>query len=267
MHRLFALFLLVGCTAQSAPTPPGSLPGTRFTSAGALPDDDLATALLAEDAPKPLSDRPRSRSYAEVEGDIEARRKELGREWMNAPAADKVSVRDEARDYLARTIRQDLIPPWYGTPWEFYGTSQTPGEGSIACGYFVSTVLQDAGLRVARVQLAQQASEHIVRTFADRGEVAYTYGRAPLEVVRDVKKRGAGLYSIGLDYHVGLLSWDGEGPVEMCHSSVLAPGTVICEDAVQAEAMLSHVHVLGPVLSDRVVEAWIKGKGVPTALP
>ena len=29
---------------------------------------------------------------------------------------------------------------WMGTPWDFSGTSQVPRKGSIACGYFVSTV-------------------------------------------------------------------------------------------------------------------------------
>jgi hypothetical protein len=45
-------------------------------------------------------------------------------------------------------------------------TSETPGRGEIACGYFVSTVLRDAGFGVERVRLAQQASERIVRTLS-----------------------------------------------------------------------------------------------------
>jgi len=233
----------------------------------------LAPAFEDQDRPKSLMDRPLRPqppadpplSYNEVREQLDADRRALGRRWMSDD--DRDSVLDEARELLRATIREDLIPPWYGTTWAFYGTSQTPGQGTIACGYFVSTVLKHAGVRVHRVQLAQQASEHIVRTFADPAEVDYTSGRTPLEIVREVKARGAGLYVIGLDYHVGLLSWDGDGRVELCHSSVLPPSTVVCEDAARADAMVSHVHVLGPLLTDRVVEAWIEGKGVPTALP
>ena len=72
---------------------------------------------------------------------------------------------------LLDTVRDELIPPWVGTEWAFYGTTQTPGEGEIACGYFVSTVLRDAGVKVERVKLAQQASEYIVKTFAEAEHV------------------------------------------------------------------------------------------------
>ncbi len=258
---------LVGVLALSLRLP------TRAEAPDA-PRDLLAPAFEDTDRPKPLGHRPRARprppadpplSYDEVRERLEHARLDLGRRWMSDEA--DAAVLADAREVLRSTVRDELIPPWYGTEWAFYGTSQTPGRGTIACGYFVSTLAKHAGLRVHRVQLAQQASEHIVRTFADPADVSYTSGRAPLQIVRDIKQRGAGLYVVGLDYHVGILSWDGEGRVELCHSSVLAPGTVLCEDAARSEAMVSHVHVVGPLLSDRIVEAWLEGKGVPTALP
>lgn len=204
------------------------------------------------------------RTYEQVVADLTARRRELGRDWMNATQpGEKPAVLQAARAALHRTLVEDLIPPWFGTEWAFYGTSQTPGQGQIACGYFVSTVLRDAGLRVERVRLAQQASSNIARTFA--GGATKRFSRAPhLRVVEYVEEQGAGVYIIGLDYHVGLLTWDGEGPVQMCHSSVLWPGSVLCEDAGSSEAMISGVHVVGAVLTDAVVEAWIEGKAIPT---
>ena len=63
----------------------------------------------------------------------------------------------EARTVLTRSIYNDLLPAWYGTPWDFNGTSEVPQQGKIACGYFVSTILRDAGWKVERVRLAQQA--------------------------------------------------------------------------------------------------------------
>ena len=44
-------------------------------------------------------------------------------------------------------LRDDLLPAWNGTAWAMNGTSQVPGRGSIACGYFVSTTLMHAGFR------------------------------------------------------------------------------------------------------------------------
>lgn len=46
---------------------------------------------------------------------------------------------------ISRIIIDSLMPCWYGTPWDFNGCTTEPGKGSIACGYFVSTVLRDAG--------------------------------------------------------------------------------------------------------------------------
>ncbi len=51
---------------------------------------------------------------------------------------------------------------WMGTPWTFSGTSQTPKQGSIACGYFVTTTLQQAGIELDRIRLAQAASEKMI---------------------------------------------------------------------------------------------------------
>lgn len=232
------LLLLVGCPPAPPPLEPEPEPTPEPTPAPVLYDDAVAN--------------------------LDVARKDLGRRWMNATDADaRAAVLVDARDTLRAAIRDELMPPWFGTPWAYSGTSEEPGRGSIACGYFVSTVLRDAGLSVERVRLAQQASAHIVRTF-DR-DAPWLTGQTPLQVTRAVKERGAGLYTIGLDYHVGFLSWDGEGPVELCHSSVLFPGSVLCEDAVRAEAMISRVHVLGDVLTDGVVEAWIEGKRIPTA--
>ena len=191
-------------------------------------------------------------------------RTELARRWTNTtdPEARQIVLRD-ARTVIHRTILDSVFPAWAGTPWAFYGASEVPGEGSIACGYFVSTVLRDAGFKVARVNLAQQASSKIVRTFATKSETVWFRRTSALEVIKHVKLQGEGIYIVGLDYHVGFLVYDGDA-VQMCHSSVLWPGTVLCEPAAKAEAMHSMVHVVGPVLTDDVLRRWVQGKAFPT---
>lgn len=183
------------------------------------------------------------------------------RRRLAARGAAGEDVVPEARAALERALRQDIWPAWYGTTWGFYGTSETPQEGEIACGYFVSTTLRDAGLDVERVTLAQQASRHIVDTFAT--ESVTSWGAD----VDDVLARlGPGIHVVGLDYHVAFLDV-GPDETRMCHSSVLDPGTVVCETASSAEAMQSNVHVTGPLLEDHVVMAWLQGEALPTAAP
>jgi len=204
------------------------------------------------------------RTYEESISDLSAQRTGLAKRWTDATDAPaRATVLADARTAVQRAIIDDVFPAWLGTDWAFYGDSEVPGEGSIACGYFVSTVLRDAGFKVARVNLAQQASSKIVRTFATKGETTWFRRKAALEVVKHVENQGEGIYIVGLDYHVGFLVYDGDD-VRMCHSSVLWPGTVVCEPAAQAEAMQSLVHVVGPVLTDDVLRRWLQGKAFPT---
>ena len=44
----------------------------------------------------------------------------------------------EAQDYLTTVISDSLFSYWYGTPWNFNGTTKVPKQGSIACGFFVT---------------------------------------------------------------------------------------------------------------------------------
>jgi hypothetical protein len=81
----------------------------------------------------------------------------------NAAKWKQLSIQQKQRIFT-QTITATIIPSWIGTAWSFSGTSQTPQQGSIACGYFVTTVLQDGGVRLARVKLAQCASEQMITT-------------------------------------------------------------------------------------------------------
>ena len=166
-------------------------------------------------------------------------------------------VLDDARGEIGALIVDDIIPAWYGTKWDFNGTSQTPGKGEIACGYFVSTVLRDAGFRVQRIKLAQQSAEKIVLTLADSGDVVRLSRPSRDKVVKTVKRSGDGLYVVGLDYHVGFLVKKGED-VQFCHSSYVDPPLAVqCEDAMTDPALASEYYVIGRILSDEMMRAWL----------
>ena len=192
--------------------------------------------------------------YAEVRAQVEADRLRLSR--MDRPLA-----RGEARKVLIASVRDGLIPHWDGTPWDFYGTTTVPGEGVIACGYFVSTVLQHTGLQVERVRMAQQASAHIAMSF-ERDLRVFRAGDEAA-VVHALLAEGEGIYVVGFDAHVGLVVVRDEH-AEFCHSSWLGASGVQCTDPLHDAAFRSALHVYSPVLTDAVVDAWLDGTAIPT---
>lgn len=205
-----------------------------------------------------------SSSYPQTRAAVETRRAELARAWTRATPATRAAVLGSARAAAFHAFVDEIIPAWNGTPWAFYGTSETPGEGTIACGYFVSTVLRDGGLAVERAPLAQQPSERIVRTLAPAGKIQRFRDVAASEVVRRVRASGGdGLYVVGMDFHVGFLVLEGER-ADLCHSAFVPPAHVTCEPAATSPGFQSRYYVVGPVLDDARVIDWLEGNAVPT---
>ena len=82
--------------------------------------------------------------------------------YTNANSIERKTVIKQAKAYLFHELTMEIFPSWYGTKWDFNGTTQVPQEGYIACGYFVITTLRDLGLKVPRVKWAQAASETMI---------------------------------------------------------------------------------------------------------
>ncbi|WAS88756.1 MULTISPECIES: hypothetical protein [unclassified Corallococcus] len=53
----------------------------------------------------------------------------------------------------------------------------------------------------------------------------------------------------------------------MCHASYLGDARVVCEDALTSPAMVSRHHVVGKLLDDGMMDAWLKGQELPTFIP
>ncbi len=204
-------------------------------------------------------------TYSEKLAALEVRRASLSAALAAAPPARRDAVLGSARTLAFHAITGEIVPAWAGTPWNFYGTSETPGEGTIACGYFVSTVLRDAGFHVSRAGLAQQASERIVKTLAPRDRILRFRRTSPANVVVSVRAaQGDGLYVVGMDYHVGFLVLDG-ARADLCHSAFVPPRHVVCEPAETSPGFQSAYYVVGPALPDARLEDWLAGRAIPTA--
>ncbi|MRT92830.1 hypothetical protein [Ancylomarina sp. 16SWW S1-10-2] len=124
-----------------------------------------------------------------------------------ANAKNKDSVIKEAKEFLFRSY-QSIFEYWYGTKWDFNGTTRIPGQGRIACGYFVTNTLVDLGFNIPRIKWAQAASEVFITKLVDRKDIK----RFSNQNVSDVRKYlllgGKGIYLVGLDQHVGFVLVD-----------------------------------------------------------
>lgn len=151
---------------------------------------------------------PRTQSYPEAKAKMLQLRHTV-RQQLAAGLIDST----QAGALFTDGLLSEIIPHWYGTPWDFNGYSDTPKKGKIACGYFVSTTLLHSGIHLDRYKLAQQGprDEAIAlslykgfRTFA--GFPAKDMAK---NINQDLKE---GLYFMGLDEsHVAyLLKKEGE---------------------------------------------------------
>ncbi|MGV3621302.1 MAG: hypothetical protein ACO1OB_10815 [Archangium sp.] len=198
-----------------------------------------------------------SSPYVDSQAALETTRVELTR-------LKRGDARLAARTAILSWLEQSAFPAWSGTPWDFNGTSTTPGEGKIACGYLVSTVLLHAGFKVERVRLAQQASANIVSTLARGSKVTRFTPRHNADALKQMRaKLSDGLYVVGFDFHVGFLRLDGD-TASFCHSSFIAPGSVTCEDPVPSGAFASRLYVVADALNDAVLDDWLAGRAIKT---
>ena len=156
-------------------------------------------------------------------------------------------------------VNSNLFPYWYGTQWDYNGVTQTPNEGYIACGYFVTTILRDMQVNINRVKMAQCASEQMINSLTNKKA---NYSRLPFHsFIEKVKQNGKGLSIIGLDNHTGFLYHDGE-ELYFIHSSYVGTGRVIKEIA-QDNSILqnSSYKVVGYISQDaQFIKKWLTFK-------
>ena len=164
----------------------------------------------------------------------------------------------EKEKIFTSAVIQTIIPGWIGTAWNFNGTTETPQLGSIACGYFVTTILRDAGLGLARIKLAQAASEQMIVSLV-QSKYIYRFSNIKMEVfLESIQDQGYGLFLVGLDNHTGFIYNDGE-EIYFIHSTFVGTRNVQKEKAASSRILeLSRYKVLGKISADeKVLERWI----------
>jgi hypothetical protein len=202
--------------------------------------------------------------YAAVKERVIARRDSMAILYAKAGPEKRTVLVDQARKLVLKVIAEELFPQWMGTPWDFNGVTQKPREGMIACGYFVTTVLRDAGFGVERAKLAQQASLRIIQTVCPAAEMRDYGGIDVPELVRRMGKLPKGLYIVGLDIHTGFIA-NGPSSVDFIHASYGNPSVVVHEAALKSKVLAqSKRFVLGRVDNDTFLRKWLLKQAVPT---
>lgn len=200
-----------------------------------------------------------ARPYDEIKNAISLKRNAFQTAYETADSAGKIAIINEARLYVFNMIKGEIFEAWYGTPWDFDGTTTIPGKGKIACGYFVTTVIRDAGFQIPRVQWAQQASENIILNMTK--DVKRFRNRPVEDVMNYIDQKGDGLYIVGLDLHVGFIYKSGN-TIQFVHSNYYNPDVGVMSQDLNSYNPLSNssYRVIGKILGDEMMVNWIMEK-------
>ena len=176
--------------------------------------------------------------------------------------AERSAVERDARIILELALPA-MMRCWLGTPYDFNGTAEKPGGGRIACGYYVATVLMDAGFRVDRYQLAKQPSENILKSFLEKDACKLSVGKAYDIFSADLGSAEPGIYLVGLDTHVAFAVTSGSG-FQLIHASGSRPWCVVEEGPADAGVLQkSNWRMIGNLTADHsVIRRWLKGEKI-----
>ena len=203
--------------------------------------------------------QPDPKMYRMLTQDLEHWRKNLAERHRKAKnTTERAVVEADARAVLEQALPA-MMRCWLGTPWDFNGTAKAPGAGKIACGYFVATILKDAGFQVDRYQLAQQPAGNILHTFLPKKSCTLTVGEDYQAFATDTERREPGVYIVGLDTHVGFLIV-ANNTLRFIHSSGSQPWCVVNESKANAGVLQrSSWRMLGNLTTDPgVLKRWLK---------
>jgi hypothetical protein len=202
---------------------------------------------------------------------IEGERRRLAGLYAAADGEEKkAALRAEARAYVRAAIVREIFPAWFGMSWGLGANStadrpHAPGM-TVACGYFVSSVLENAGLRLGtRFTYAQAPALHVQKTLAP-GDLHRYFSISGQALADKIAGLGEGLYIIGLANHIGFVVVDAAG-VRLVHASYTGDQVVISEPLATAQAIADSRpkgYFVTPVMHDeRLADLWLRGARVP----
>lgn len=207
---------------------------------------------------------PDAAAYATLKTELARWQKDLGAKHRAAETKhEREEIERQARGLLEETLPA-MMRCWLGTPWDFNGTAETPGGGKIACGYFVATVLRDAGFSLDRYALARQPSSNILQSFLPRSACELKVG-VPFDAWSAAfRNNRPGIYLTGLDTHVAFIELRG-GAIRFLHSSSARPHCVVDQPVAEADVLArSEWRMTGNLTADpAVIRKWLRREKFP----
>ncbi len=203
-------------------------------------------------------------TYADLKSKMKTMQQKIKQEYLLLDdSISKKQFRDSIALVLTDILLNDFFPFWYGTEWDYDGITETPGEGSIACGYFVSTTLKHLYFNLNRYKLAQQSGLSGAKTIQMGAPIRKFYPSENKEITQVLRLNlKEGLYQVGLSCHVGyLLIRNNE--VYFIHSNYFHSGVMI-ERAADSDAFVSNIYVISDITyNDKLTEKWILHEFIP----
>lgn len=150
-----------------------------------------------------------AKSYTIIQEEIDRKRVAYKNLYFSSNPVQQKVLLNEINAYWAGCISNELYNQWKGTSWDFNGVANYPGDGSIACGYFVTTLMRDMGVAINRQKLATCASSEMMKKLTP-GQQLSNLSYLNYDAFNDrLKSTGTAVYIIGLDFHTGFIVNDG----------------------------------------------------------
>ena len=205
-------------------------------------------------------DSLKTKSYEELLKEIEESRKLFWIKYIHADTPAKKECVDEVKKFWINTITNDLYNEWKNTPWDYNGTTVKPRQGSIACGFFVVTILQDMGLKVNRTNLSVCPSSQMMKSLVPLQQLKNISYLSYSSFNEKLKEYGSGVYIIGLDFHTGFIVNDGKENW-FIHSNYIGRAGVTKETVLNSDALKSSKTRWVVSLTDDkdFLQRWMKG--------
>jgi hypothetical protein len=262
MRILLVIFTMFACS-KAAPVDVAVMSAEPATTVQPIVNDSLFRKVLAGFTAK------KEGSYDRGRQEILSVRESIQRRYQGANVIiDSVDM-ERARQAVTLGLIEGIFPHWYGTPWDFDGYTDKPGEGVVACGYFVSTTLKHCGFNVNRFTLAQQWPYHEALTLSLTDTLpAILKPEGGMTKYFQDHRMADGLYFAGLDMHVGYL-YRRAPDLFFIHSNYIDSLAVMVEVADSSKAFNnSGLYYIAPITSnDALIRKWILNEPLRVVRP
>lgn len=155
---------------------------------------------------------------------------------------------DSLQTHVFKTIAYEMPSYWIGTKWDFNGVSRVLREGTIACGYFVTTVLEDIGFKLNRIKLSQQASSVMITSLCANVKRFSTLSDLKKHLLTSQKNN---IFIVGLDFHTGFILKENE-QLYFFHSNYIGRQGVIKELVDDSRALQSSKSFMTGSITDKL---------------